>query len=75
MLRRLRTLRHPTILRYMASTETASHLFIATEEVIPLKCCPDDQWKQTDYVLWLIFDLVVHYFPKRGHSSIHELGL
>ncbi|KAJ2326932.1 Nuclear aminoacylation-dependent tRNA export pathway component, partial [Coemansia sp. RSA 2702] len=35
-LKRLRTLRHPSMLRYLAGAETADAIYIATEPVVPL---------------------------------------
>ncbi|KAJ2557504.1 Nuclear aminoacylation-dependent tRNA export pathway component [Coemansia sp. RSA 1822] len=50
-LRRMRTLRHPGILRYMGGAETSDAIYIATERVVPL----DLSDRNEELVRWGLF--------------------
>lgn len=62
-MKRLKTLRHPSILQYLDSAETDKMLYVATECVLPLGLYFDQLEKdstQTDlYLSWGIFQITV----------------
>ena len=60
MLKRIKTIRHPLILKYIASAETEKALFIATEPVLSLsEYLQSEGSKDRHAILWLVHDLLV----------------
>lgn len=62
-LKRLKTMRHPSLLHYLDSCETEKFLYVATEFVEPLACCILDiklEGPQKDlFLAWGIFQITV----------------
>lgn len=76
-MKRLKTLRHPSILQYLDSAETDKMLYVATEYVQPLGIYFDQLEKdstQTDwYLSWGIFQITVSMCECCGHARrVHE---
>lgn len=66
LLKRLKTLRHPSILQYLDSLETDKVLYIATEQVEPLslhigKLGTEGAQKDL-YLAWGVFQITVRFF-------------
>ena len=52
---RLKTIRHPNVLKYLDSIETDSAILLATEKVIPLV---DVQWTSSQPFVWGAFEIL-----------------
>lgn len=58
-LRRIKTLRHPNIFRYINSVETENEIMIAIERVYPLTSKLGDIRKNSEVLLWITFLIIV----------------
>lgn len=71
--KRLKTLRHPSVLQFLDSLETDKQLYVATESVQPLGSFIDTLDKdspQTDlYLSWGIFQITVSF---RNYNLINK---
>lgn len=66
MVKRLKTLRHPSILQFLDSLETDKMLYVATEAVEPLgnhiNQLPSEGPQKDLYLAWGIFQITVSFF-------------
>lgn len=66
--KKLKTLRHPSILQFLDSLETDKVLYVATECVEPFGGCIDKLEMETGqkelYLAWGIFQITVSYIPR-----------
>lgn len=69
MVRRLRSTRHPLVLKFIANAETEKELFIATEPVTPLTKTLNDIKTNPDHLLWVTFSLLVSVLIVKNSSS------
>lgn len=62
-LKRLKTLRHPSILGYLDSFENDKFIYVAIEKIIPLgiylESLPNDGLQREFYLAWGIFQITV----------------
>lgn len=71
LLKRLKTLRHPSILQYLDSLETDKVLYIATEQVEPLSLhigkLGEGSQKEV-YLAWGVFQITVRFIYAAAES-------
>lgn len=74
LLKRLKTLRHPSILQYLDSLETDKVLYIATEQVEPLSLhigkLGSDGTQKDLYLAWGIFQITVRNFSSKSPTAV-----
>lgn len=80
-LKRLKTMRHPTVLHFLDSCETEKFLYVATEVVVPLVVYLEDlqlHGHQKDYfIAWGIFQITraLSFVINDGHMRHNNVSL
>ncbi|XP_011882156.1 PREDICTED: N-terminal kinase-like protein isoform X1 [Vollenhovia emeryi] len=81
--KRLKTLRHPSILAYLDSLETDKMVYLATERVEPLynrltqRCNPENESKKELYFSWGIFQITraLNFLNNDGNLRHNNVNL
>jgi SCY1-like protein 1 len=71
-LKRIKTLRHPSVLQYLDSFENDKVIYVATEYVEPLGFYLDkipSDGRRDLYLAWAIFQITVSHGPSNVDSS------
>lgn len=72
-IKRLKTIRHPYVLRYLADLEIGKQMFLAVERVRPLDYTLKEKLKKSpDFIMWFIYSLIVSIFVSKGHYDLFQ---
>lgn len=68
--RRLKTIRHPHIVKYLSSAETDTEILIATERVYPLVNQLQEVKQSSEAILWLLNLLLVYMHNRLSWTNV-----